>query len=40
MEDHRPKPIVGNMFDIPQSNEWVTYTDMGKKFGKFTCESK
>ena len=26
------------MFDIPQSKEWETYTEFGKKFGKFIHE--
>lgn len=26
-------PLVGNVADIPQSNEWVTYTKLGRRYG-------
>ena len=31
----RPRLLVGNMFDIPQSDEWKTYTEFGRQFGAF-----
>lgn len=28
-------PVIGNIFDMPKSEEWVTITDWRKKFGEF-----
>jgi len=36
--EYRPHLILGNMKDIPQSEEWVGYTDIGKRFGTFPSE--
>ncbi|KAJ7512087.1 cytochrome P450 [Mycena galericulata] len=29
----KPKPIIGNMLDIPQSFPWLTYSDWAKQYG-------
>ena len=28
-----PRPIIGNILDIPQDTPWITYVDMSKKYG-------
>jgi hypothetical protein len=30
----RGLPLLGNLFDIPQSSPWETYTRWGKQYGK------
>lgn len=30
----RSWPILGNLFDLPSSKEWVTFSDWAKKWGK------
>ena len=27
-------PIIGNVFDIPEDEPWIAYTDMSKKYGR------
>jgi hypothetical protein len=29
----KPKAIIGNMLDIPQSLPWLTYSDWAKRYG-------
>ena len=26
-------PLIGNLFDLPRENEWLTYADWGRKYG-------
>ena len=28
-----PRPIIGNILDIPKDTPWITYVDMSKKYG-------
>lgn len=28
-------PVLGNVMDIPQSHEWITYETWGKEFCKY-----
>ncbi|KIJ31590.1 hypothetical protein M422DRAFT_185753 [Sphaerobolus stellatus SS14] len=30
----KPKPIIGNMLDIPNDSEWITYADWANKYGE------
>ncbi len=29
----KPLPIIGNLFDVPQSKPWITYMDWSKAYG-------
>lgn len=31
----KPLPIVGNMFDMPRSRQWVGYRDLSRELGKW-----
>lgn len=31
----KPKPIVGNLFDVPKETAWLTYTEWGKQYGAY-----
>src|SRR6266576_4953820 len=28
-----PRPIIGNILDIPKDTPWITYVDMSRKYG-------
>jgi hypothetical protein len=31
----RGYPLIGNIFDMPSSREWETFTEWGRKYGRF-----
>jgi len=35
----RPLPLVGNMFQIPQKDEWPVYEAWAKKYGECSGET-
>lgn len=31
-------PVLGNLLDMPSSQEWLTFADWGRKWGKYALE--